>query len=173
MDKKSTANSWSCQDPPRVLVRKCTKFMVPPQLWAFFSASRYHALLASPWLPALLLVSPCPAPGDIMGDCLSYGDCQVYLALFICDHHRGSALWFGQRFRPDNGPVATSLLLEQAGSSSCPGKLCQMLSPALEVLIDTCCHFLVSECHLLTNQQVMVFGYKFGLEFSLNIDLTG
>lgn len=50
-----------------------------------------HALLPSYWLPALLLVPPCPFPGGIMGDCLSYGDCQVYLTLSICDHRRGSA----------------------------------------------------------------------------------
>lgn len=75
------------------------------------------------------------------------------------------------QLRPDNSPVATSLLWP-AGRSSGPGKLCHMLSIALAAQVDPCCHFLVSEFHLLTYQQVMVFCYKFSLEFSLNIELS-
>lgn len=39
------------------------------------------------------------------------------------------------RLRPDNGPVATRLLLEQPGSNSGPGKPRHMLSTALAALV--------------------------------------
>lgn len=86
------------------------------------------------------------------------------------------------RFRADNGPVATRLLLEQAGNSSSPGKPSYVLSTALAAQGDVCHHFLVvAESHLLTDhlqslkkgEQVTIFAYKFGLEFSLNSELFG
>lgn len=87
--KRNTANSWSWQNP-EVLARKNTNFMVPSQSWVYCSTLYYPRLLPSHWLPAPPLVQPSPALGDIMGDCLSCGHCQVYLALPICDHHRDS-----------------------------------------------------------------------------------
>lgn len=104
----------------------------------------------------------------------------VVIAKFIrpCPFVTITEIWF----RADNGLVASRLLLEQAGHSSSPGKPCYVLSAALAAQGDVCHHFLVvAESHLLTDhlqslkkgEQVMVFGYKFGLEFSLNSKLFG
>jgi len=84
--------------------------------------------------------------------------------------------------RLDDGPMATRLLLEQAGTSSGPGKPCHVLSSGLTAQSDACHHFLaVEESHPLTNhlqslkneKQVMTPGYKCGLEFSLHSELFG
>ena len=133
-----------------------------------------------PW-PASFSLAPSPTCGATFpssGGCHGSA-CPVATAKFIqpCP----SVTITEVQLRPDNGPVAIRLLLEQAGTSSGPGKPCHVLSTALAAQGDACRYFLlVAESHLLTNhlqslkkgQQVMIFGCKFGLEFSLNSELN-
>lgn len=159
--KRSTANSWSGQDLPSNLVGKCTKFIVPPKVLAFFSAPCYHDLLPSYRAPSPASGANSPSSRGHHG----WLPVQRWLPglfdlVYLCP---------SQRFSPGQATVPWPPVC-------CQSKLAAVLAQGSSVLaaqVDTCCHFLVSELHLLTHQQVMVFGYNFGLESSLNIELFG
>lgn len=129
--------------------------------------------LILPW-PASPSLAPSHTSGatfrsseDIMGDHLFCGDCQFHPVLSICDQHRGSA-------QARQWSCGHQVAVKAAGTSS------REAPPRAEHSPRWCLPQLSSSSRisftdhpLKEEEQVMTFGYKFGLEYSLNSELFG